>query len=165
MAQSSRKLAETAGVSQTTIMEIIKKFGYDAKNLTDEQEQEVIAKAEKTAKMKRETDRKLSKKSNDFKASVRRIDMSDESSVLDMLQDCKEEYVKNQELIQRLRHEIDQQDSLMNGNGNGTLSAIPQLTIAEKYLKINISLRNQIVALEEEVGRRAEPRKEDDPFE
>ena len=95
---------------------------------------------------------------------MRRIDKQDESSVLDMLQDCKEQYVRNQELIQRLSYEIDQQDLLMHGNGNGTLSAVPQLGMMEKFQKINISLRNQIVSLEMELGRVAEPKKDDDPF-
>ncbi len=165
MTKSLRELAESAGVDHVTILNIIKRRGFDSKTLTDEQADIVYEDAKETAMLTKTTKEKASKSSKGFKPKLRRIDETDDSSVLAMLQDCKEQYVKNEGFIQRLQYEIDQQDSLMHGNGNGTLSALPQLTIMEKYLKINISLRNQIVALEEEVGRRAEPRKEDDPFE
>lgn len=165
MAISQRKLAESVGVNQRSVLRAKQSLGITSETLSDE-EAELIREALKdTAELQVEKTRKLSKKSNTFVPNVRRIDENDGSSALDMLQDCKERYVKNEDLIQRLQYEIDQQDILMHGNGNGTLSAIPQLTVMEKFQKINISLRNQILSLETEVGRIAEPRKEDDPFE
>lgn len=166
MAKSLRKLAETAGVTQTTTLRAKKSLGIENETLTDEDADRILEKVEATTgALKKEVLEKTSRTSEDFVPNVRRIDKTDDSSALAMLQDCKERYVRNEGLIQRLQCEIDSQDILMHGNGNGTLSALPQLTIMEKFQKINISLRNQIMAIEEEVGRRAEPRKEDDPFE
>lgn len=165
MTQSLRKLAETAGVSRQTTLRAKQSLGIENETLTDEDAERILEEVESTGEFKKDSKKRKSIMSKSFKASVRRIDKNDDSSVLDMLQDCKEQYVQNQELIQRLQYEISKQDNLMIGNGNGTLSPSPQLGIMEKYQKINISLRNQIMALEEEIGRRAEPRKEDNPFE
>ena len=164
MTQSQRKLAETANVSQSTIRDAKKSLGIETETLSEEDAKRVLQKVEETAELKRETAKKTSKKSGGFKPKVRRIDESEDSSVLDMLQDCKEQYVRNEGLIQRLQFEIDNQDILMHGNGNGTLSPLPQMGLLEKFQKVNISLRNQILSLEQEVGRIAEPRQEDNPF-
>lgn len=165
MAISQEKLAESVGVKRTTVIRAKKSLGIDSRTLSDEEAELVKEKVEDTARLKAETAKKTSVTSNAFKPNVRRIDENDDSSVLDMLQDCKERYVSNERLIQRLQYEIDNQELLMHGNGNGTLSALPQLGLLEKFQKVNISLRNQILALETEVGRIAEPRKEDNPFE
>ena len=106
----------------------------------------------------------LSENSKKFKANVRRIDRMSESSLHDVLQDAKERYVKNEEVIQKLQFEIDQLDVMMAANNNGTVSIVPQLATIEKFIKLNISLRTQILALEVELGRVAQE-KDDDPFE
>lgn len=164
MAQSQRKLAESVSVDEKTIRNAKKRLGIDSEILSDEDVERVMGEVDKTAALKQETAKKTKVKSGDFKPTVRRIDENDESSVLAMLQDCKEQYVRNEGLIQRLQYEIDHQDILMHGNGNGTLSALPQLGLLEKFQKVNISLRNQILSLEQEAGRVAEPSKEDNPF-
>lgn len=165
MTQSQRKLAESVGVGRQTVTEAKKRLGIESKTLSEEETELVMEKVQETVNLKNEVKRKTQKKSGDFVPNVRRIDKSEDSSVLEMLQDCKEQYVRNEELIQRLHYEVDQQDILMHGNGNGTLSPLPQLNLLEKFQKVNIALRNQILALETEVGRHAENRKDDDPFE
>lgn len=162
--QSLRELAKTAGVSHVSVLNAKKRLGITSENLSEEEAAMVLEEVNKTKDLKEETSKKEKVKSGNFKPTVRRIDESEESSVLDMLQDCKEQYVRNEGLIQRLQYEIDHQEILMHGNGNGTLSALPQLGILEKYQKVNISLRNQILALETEAGRIAEPKQEDNPF-
>ena len=164
MATSQRKLAQSVGVTQSTIRNVKKSLGIKNRTLSDEEAALVMQEAKKSADLQKETARKVQVKSDDFKPKVRRIDESDQSSVEDMLQDCKEQYVSNQGLIQRLHYEIDHQDILMHGNGNGTLSPLPQLGLLEKFQKVNISLRNQIISLEGELGRYAEASHEDDPF-
>lgn len=166
MTQSLRKLAETAGVAHRTISNVKERLGIVGETISDEDAERILEEVSSTTGvLKKTTLEKTSKKSTGFVPNVRRIDKNDDSSVSAMLQDCKERYVRNEGLIQRLQYEIDSQDILMHGNGNGTLSPLPQLGIMEKFQKVNISLRNQIMALEEEVGLRAEPRKEDNPFE
>ena len=164
MSISTRKLAETTGVSIGTIANAKKSLGIETETISEVDAERIAEYVSKTAKLQTQTKEKTSAVSNDYDPDVMRIDQSEDSSVLDMLQDCKEQYVSNEKLIKRLMHEIEQQDLLMHGNGNGTLSAVPQLGMLEKFQKINITLRNQIVSLESELGRVAEPKKDDDPF-
>lgn len=164
MSQSQRKLAESLGVSKITIARAKESLGIETETISDVDAKRIEEYVSKTAQLQAETKRKTEATSIEYVPDVRRIDQSEDSSVLDMLQDCKEQYVSNEKLIKRLMYEIEQQELLMHGNGNGTLSAVPQLGMLEKFQKINITLRNQIVSLEEELGRVAEPKKEDDPF-
>lgn len=164
MAQSQRKLAKSLGVAKTTIVNAKKTLGITNSELTDEQAVAVIEEASKARDLQESARQKMTKTSKEFKPNVRRIDKQDQSSVAEMLQDCKEQYVHNEGLIQRFQYEISIQDILMHGNGNGTLSPLPQLTMLEKFQKINISLRNQIFNLEQELGRVAKPQDKDNPF-
>lgn len=164
MSQSQRKLAETMGVDKRTIVRAKESLGIVSKTISDEDAERIKEAVKDTAELQRKTKLRTDYTSNEFIPEVRRIDQSEDSSVLDMLQDCKEQYVANEKLIKRLTYEIEQQDLLMHGNGNGTLSAVPQLGMMEKFQKINITLRNQIVSLETVLGRVAEPKEDDDPF-
>ncbi len=164
MTKSQRKLAEESDVSQMTIERAKKSLGIETETISEEDAERIKQAVSETADLKRQTKLRTNYTSNEYDPDVRRIDQSDDSSVLDMLQDCKEQYVANEKLIKRLSYEIEQQTLLMHGNGNGTLSAVPQLGMLEKFQKINITLRNQIVSLEQELGRVAEPKKDDDPF-
>lgn len=164
MAQSQRKLAQEMDVSLGTIENAKKSLGIETETISEEDAERIKQAVSETADLKRQTKLRTNYTSNEYDPDVRRIDQSDDSSVLDMLQDCKEQYVANEKLIKRLSYEIEQQTLLMHGNGNGTLSAVPQLGMLEKFQKINITLRNQIVSLEQELGRVAEPKKDDDPF-
>lgn len=164
MAQSQRKLAKSLGVAKTTIVNAKKTLGITDSELSDEQAIAVMEEASKAVSLQQSAKQKLTKTSKEFKPNVRRIDKHDESSVVEMLQDCKEQYVHNEGLIQRFQYEISLQDITMHGNGNGTLSPLPQLTMMEKFQKINISLRNQILQLEQELGRIAKPQDKDNPF-
>ena len=165
MATSQRKLAESVGVDNKTIRNAKKSLGITTRNLSEEDQERVLAEVQKTIDLHESVKRKEQVTSENFTPNVRRIDKQDDSSALQMLQDCKEQYVTNEGLIQRLQYEISKQDILMHGNGNGTLSPLPQLGILEKFQKINIALRNQILQIETTVGRHAEPREEDNPFE
>lgn len=151
-------------VSLGTIENAKKSLGIETETISEEDVERIKQAVSETADLKRQTKLRTNYTSNEYDPDVRRIDQSDDSSVLDMLQDCKEQYVANEKLIKRLSYEIEQQTLLMHGNGNGTLSAVPQLGMLEKFQKINITLRNQIVSLEQELGRVAEPKKDDDPF-
>lgn len=165
MATSQRKLAKSLGIDEGTIRNAKKSLGISKSALSSEEEQAVLQEAAKTAILQASAKQKMTKTSRGFVPNVRRIDKQDKSSVLEMLQDCKEQYVHNEELIQRFQYEIGEQDILMHGNSNGTLSPLPQLNMLERFQKINIALRNQIMQLEQEVGRVAKPHEEDDPFE
>ena len=165
MARSQRKLAETTGVAKTTIVNAKKSLGITSKTLSEEEEQAVIDKAMETVRLQQSAKQKMSKTSEGYVPNVRRIDQRDASSILDLLQDCEEQYVRNEELIQRLQYEVSQQDILMHGNSNGTLSPLPQLKMIQDYQKINITLRNQIKEFENDIGRVAKPHEADDPFE
>lgn len=151
-------------VSLGTIENAKKSLGIETETISEQDAERIKQAVSETADLKRQTKLRTNYTSNEYDPDVRRIDQSDDSSVLDMLQDCKEQYVANEKLIKRLSYEIEQQTLLMHGNGNGTLSAVPQLGMLEKFQKINITLRNQIVSLEQELGRVAEPKKDDDPF-
>lgn len=164
MTISQRKLAKSMGINEKTIRDVKKTLGIESKSLSQDELYLVIEQVTKTVDLKSDTRKKLEKASSEFTPNVRRIDKQDQSSVLDMLQDCKEQYVHNEGLIKRFQYEISLQDITMHGNSNGTLSPLPQISMMEKFQKINISLRNQIVQLEQELGRNAKPQEDDDPF-
>lgn len=159
---TQKELATQIGVSEQLISYIKKNLGITTKNLNEEQIKSITAMASNSAKMIEEN-RDFENLDFSMTPSVRRIDKNEGSSLIDMLQDCKEQYVKNEENIQRLQHEISMSDKLFRGNGNGTLQALPQLTMLEKFQKINISLRKQIYEFEAQLGRIA-VNAEDDPF-
>lgn len=164
--KSVQKLADELGVSKQTIKNKRKKLGISGKGMSKKETEEVKKAVTQNTKLKAENKKKVAKlkKANKvFKPKLRRIDKSDTSSLLSLLADSKERYVKNEEIIQRLQYEIDQQDTLMNGNINGTVSSAPQLATLEKFIKSNIALRNQILELESMLGRSAE-NEESDPF-
>jgi hypothetical protein len=161
---SQRKLAKSMGINEKTIRDVKKTLGIESKTMSEEEMLRVIERITQTVDLKADTRKKLEKRSSTFEPDVRRIDKQDQSSVRDMLQDCKEQYVHNEGLIKRFQYEISLQDITMHGNSNGTLSPLPQISMMEKFQKINISLRNQIVQLEQELGISAEPQEEDNPF-
>lgn len=166
--KSERELAKELEVSNITVHNVRKSMGLSGDTMTTEQEQEVIENiASNVAIRKRneETIKTLEENSGVREIQVRRIDLSNDSSIVDMLQDCKERYVKNEIIIEKLQHEIDQQSVLVLSNANCTLSSFPQLTSIEKFQKLNISLRNQIVQLESELGRLVNVEENNDPFE
>lgn len=166
--KSTRELAKELDVNKDTITKARKELGINGSPVTEEQEREVIENiSTNTAIRKRneETIKTLEENSVSREIEVRRIDLSEDSSIKAMLQDCKERYVKNEIIIEKLQHEIDQQSVLVLSNANCTLSSFPQLTSIEKFQKLNISLRNQIVQLESELGRIVNVEENNDPFE
>ena len=161
-----KKLAKELEVSRQTIKNTRKKLGKRGEIADEEEIEQIRNPVGMNATIKRRNEENLSnlyEANATFKPNVRRIDERVNSSVTDMLQDAKERYVKNEELIQRLQFEIDNMDVLMNGNSNGTVSSIPQLATIERFIKSNIALRNQIVEFEKLLGRTSED-EEDDPF-
>lgn len=161
---TQKELAENAGVSVGTINNTKKSLKIVGKTMTKEEEELVLRESKKISQLQSEKNEKLKKTSKGFKPKVREIDKSEDSSISDVLQDCKEQYVKNEALIQRLQYEISEQDILMNGHKNGTLSLLPQLKALESFQKINISLRNQIISLEDMLGRTIKAEKDENPF-
>lgn len=162
---SQDNLARACGVSRQTILKAKKKLGITNFNQMSKDEYDALLKeVHKTVKTKKNVVEKTSQTDEDFVPATRRIDQASSSSVADMLQDCKERYVKNEELIQRLQFEIDRESNLITGNQTGSLSCLPQLSVMEKFQKVNINLRNQIVSLEKELGRMAKDETIDDPF-
>lgn len=163
---SQNRLSKTLGVSPKFLRNIMKSLGItDLQLLSDKEYQALLDECKSASEVKESAKRKVkAAESSAFEATVRRIDQSQQSSIPDILEDCKERYVKNEELIQRLQYEIDNQDALMHGNKNGTISCLPQLNTMEKFQKININLRFQIVQLEKELGRVAKDDNSDDPF-
>lgn len=160
------KLAKELNVDKKTVKNHRKSLGIHGKNMTKEDVEKVTASVNVNKELKKRVEKnveKVTKANKNFAPNVRRIDEKDVSSLVDMLQDAKERYVKNEELIQRLQFEIDNLDALMSGNTNGTVSSIPQLGTMEKYIKSNISLRNQILEFEKALGRTSYD-EEDDPF-
>lgn len=161
---SQRKLAKSMGINEKTIRDVKKSLGIESKTMSQEEMLRVIERITQTVDLKSDARKKLEKGSSAFIPEVRRIDKQDQSSVWDMLQDCKEQYVHNEGLIKRFQYEVSLQDITMHGNSNGTLSPLPQISMMEKFQKINISLRNQIVQLEQELGINAKPQEDDNPF-
>lgn len=164
MATSQRKLAESLGVSLGQVAKVKKSLGITSKTLSDNDVKRISKACEQTIKLQKDTKEKMTKTSGNFEAQVRHIENQDVSSASDMLQDCKEQYVENQKLIKRLEFEIKEQEICMNGVGNGTLSGLPQFKSLERFQKINIALRNQIVQLEEALGKVVKAKEDDDPF-
>lgn len=164
MTVSHEKLAETLGVTPSCITKVKQRLGIssetlkksDIEKISDYVKENILSHDKKFTEMVESVE--------DFTPNVRRINETDDSSLKAMLLDCKDQYVRNEELIQRLQHELNSQTSLMHLNGNRTLSVAPHLRPLESFQKVNIQLRNQIMALEAELGR--SPHLEaDDPFE
>lgn len=126
-------------------------------------EEEVIEECYQIAEtMKEANSRFTTRKSNKKDFHVREIDKEDGSSAQSMLLDCKEQYVRNERIILRLNYEVEAQESLMGGTKTGNFQADPRLAIMEKYQKVNIALRNQIIFLEKQLGISTET--DEDPF-
>lgn len=162
--QTQENLAKTLGVTPGTISKAKKKLGILTETMTEDQQSAVMRYLQGT-KLIMGNGLEDIQQSNDFKADVRRIDTSEGSSLIAMLQDAKEQYVKNEEMIQRLLFEMENQTSLIHMNGNRTISAVPHFKPLESLQKVNISLRNQILSLENELGKVPSVEKDADPFE
>lgn len=158
------EIAEKAGITTRTLTTLRKALELpDFKDMNTVQQEYLLAKAieSKTYRSINEYLKKTDTSKINF--DVRRIDQKDTSSLIDLLQDCKERYVANEKLIKRLQYELDNTDNFLKGSGNGTLQIVPQLSAMEKYQKLNISLRNQIKHFEDELGR-VKYEEEDNPF-
>lgn len=155
MAKSQRQIAEMTGVDKHTVLRKQKELPT---------EEAVIEKCKEIGEKKKAKRKTVESMDEEFVPNVRRINENSGSSIEMMLQDCKEQYVTNQEIIKRLEHELSFMGKMTSVSHTGSYQVAPQLGIIEKYLKVNISLRNQITALEEKLGIEADE-KEDNPFE
>lgn len=150
MAKTIRQIARSARVSIGTVQNIKNELGIE--EITDENAKLIIEKAKQTTVYTDEAKKFVNAK-EEFEPNVRRIDMQDSSSIVDLLQDCKEHYVKNEKLIQQMQHEIETLGVSARANPNGTISLLPQVKSIEAFQKVNITLRNQIIDLEEKLGK------------
>lgn len=160
------EVAKELGLSRERVSKLAKSRGMSNKELTDEDVKELKSNAELNQFIKETNEnnvKKLHEASEKFKPNVRRIDLINYSSIENVLQDAKDRYVKNEEIIQRLQNELDTLEVTMNSNVNGTVSTIPQLPMIEKYVKLNIALRSQILDIEDKLGRHGKA-DDNDPF-
>lgn len=153
-----------AGVMTRTNLK--RRMGISGQEPTEEQEKEIESAMNRNMRIKTrnaETIKALQGVKAKKKSKVRRIDKKDTSSLLDLLQDAKERYVHNEQIIEELQAEIDAQPAMAVDNANGSMSAIPQLNVMEHYIKLNIQLRSQIISIEDQldVDKQAE---EANPF-
>lgn len=159
MRKSDRSLAKELGVGHEAVGNARKRYGSDNDDIVAAA---VLAKQKIQGRNADTAERLANSAKKSFMRKVRRIDKSNASSIRDVLQDCKERYVKNEEIIQRLQWEVDQQDAYTIDNGNGSMSTIPALNAVERFIKLNISLRNQIIAIEQTLE--ISEADEEDPF-
>lgn len=138
--KSQREIAAVTGVTHQTVSNIQRKTGATG--------DELVELCKESAERTKEAENRFKKPNSKIKAKVRRIDKSTGSSLSAILQDAKEQYVKNQEIIARLQFEIDAQDNLMGGTTSKNFQMLPQVAAMEKFVKANITLRNQIIQLE-----------------
>jgi len=150
VAKTIRQIARSARISIGTVQNIKNELGIE--EITDENAKLIIEKAKQTTAYTDEAKKFVNAK-EEFEPNVRRIDMQDSSSIVDLLQDCKEHYVKNEKLIQQMQHEIETLGVSARANPNGTISLLPQVKSIEAFQKVNITLRNQIIDLEEKLGK------------
>ena len=85
MTKSQRKLAEESDVSQMTIERAKKSLGIETETISEEDAERIKQAVSETADLKRQTKLRTNYTSNEYDPDVRRIDQSDDSSVLDML--------------------------------------------------------------------------------
>lgn len=150
MAKTIRQIARSARVSIGTVQNIKNELGID--EITDENAELILQKAKQTTVYTDEAKKFVNSKAA-FEPNVRRIDQQDSSSIVDLLQDCKEHYVKNERLIQQMQHEIEEIGVSARANPNGTISLLPQVKSIEAFQKVNVTLRNQILDLEDRLGK------------
>lgn len=150
MAKTIRQIARSARVSIGTVQNIKNELGIE--EITDENAKLIEEKAKQTTAYTDEAKKFVNAKA-DFEPNVRRIDQQESSSIVDLLQDCKEHYVRNERLIQQMQHEMDELGVSARANPNGTISLLPQVKSIEAFQKVNITLRNQIIDLEEKLGK------------
>lgn len=150
MAKTIRQIARSARVSIGTVQNIKNELGID--EITDENAELILQKAKQTTAYTDEAKKFVNSKVA-FEPNVRRIDQQDSSSIVDLLQDCKEHYVKNERLIQQMQHEIEEIGVSARANPNGTISLLPQVKSIEAFQKVNVTLRNQILDLEDRLGK------------
>ena len=146
----TRNVAEVTKVNPTTVTKTKKSLGISG--TMDEDEALQVAKKIGTTERIRKRNEKIVEglQSNTrFESKVRRIDQQDTASTKPMLQDAKDRYVANEQIIERLQHEIEQHEVYAVDNSNGSISVIPQLNTIQSFIKINISLRTQIMQMEQ----------------
>ena len=151
--KSQSEIAGMTGVTQKTVSNLERKHGGS--------EEDIIEAAKQSAKRTKEAKERFKTVNSKIKSKVRRIDLKSGSSIEDMLQDTKEQYVQTQTLIERLQHEIDENEYLMGGTTSGNFQILPHVNTLERYIKVAIQLRNQIAALENLNGTSEE---DTDPF-
>lgn len=161
-ATSVRSVAETLGVGRETVYKKRKSMGITGESTEAEAEMvaEQIGTTERIRRRNKDVVEGLTSKT--YRSKVRRIDKKNASVTRELLQDAKERYVANERIIERLQFEVDQQEIYTVDNANGSMSTIPQLQTMQNYIKLNITLRTQILALEQALEISAE--EESDPF-
>lgn len=161
-ATSTREVAETLGISDKTVNKKRKSLGIVG--TMSEAEAEMVADKIGTTERIRRRNKDVvdGLASKTYRSKVRRIDKKNASVTRDLLQDAKERYVANEKILERLQFEVDQQEIYTVDNANGSMSTIPQLQTMQNYIKLNITLRTQILALEQALEISAE--EEADPF-
>lgn len=153
------EMARLAGVDTKTITNIKRRLGIKGTSFTLEQQEAILKEAKASSDLTKEA---KFLKVVDVPVDTRKISDYKGSVVELMLEDAKNRYDKNEAVIARLDNELEQVGQLFRGNQNGTLQSMPQLTMTEKFQKLNIALRKQIAELEgilNVVGSN-----EDDPF-
>lgn len=159
---SVREMAKSQNVDTKTVQKKRKSLGITGEITDAEAEQviEQIGSAERIRRRNKDVVEGLT--SSTFKSKVRRIDKKNASVTRELLQDAKERYVANEKIIERLQFEVDQQSVYTVDNANGSMSTIPQLQTMQNYIKLNITLRTQILSFEQALEINAE--EEADPF-
>lgn len=164
MAKGTRTLAKELGVTRDQVKHIKKEVQNDGKPMSASTVKVAKEKIKRNNAIKEKNASTVEKLSSmKVRSKVRRIDKQDTSSLQALLSDAKERYVANQKIIEQLQAEVDNIDSTIVDNANGSLSSLPQFTTIERFVKLNINLRNQIVQLEEALEITSDE-EEDNPF-
>lgn len=164
MAKGTRSLAKEIGATRDQVRKTKKELQKDGKPITEENAEIIKDKIKRNNKIKDKNAKIVSKMSKvTVKSKVRRIDKQDGSSLRALWQDAKERYVANEKIIETLQAEIDCMDSSIVDNATGSIGSIPQLATIEKFIKLNITLRKQIVEIEQAMEITGDE-EEADPF-
>ncbi|MFV0551748.1 MAG: hypothetical protein ACK5L6_07495 [Anaerorhabdus sp.] len=150
-----KELKEFANVNHNTVYAHCKKLGISVAKPT-KRDVKILKESLATVKKKKEKIKKDVEIAHniviDKTTVVERISNSKAAALSQMYIDSKEEYDFNRFMINQLQQQIEGLNSLVVDNGNGTVSIDKCVVQLEKFVKLNIALRNQIVLLEEKLA-------------
>lgn len=150
-----KELKDFAGVNHNTVYAHCKKLGISVAKPTKKDIKKLKESLSHVKKKKEKIKKDVEiahKVPMDDLSVIEKLANSNVATLKQIYSDLKEEYDFNRFMIKLFQKQIEGLNALVKDNGNGTVSIDKCVVQLEKFVKLNFSLRNQIVLLEEKLA-------------